>query len=475
MKKGFILPLLLVVTTLVLSFATSLAGLVGGEYRTRRRLAAGEQAFWNAQAGLEATRWQIDLSPDLALTASSINRTHTDAFGATIGTSQTTITPDSDGCKVGGSVRAAGDSASPRAHRVLIETQQKINIAEYAFTSNAPLWIGKNVSITANIHSNTGLRVDGKIKGTASATPATYACTADIGCTTPTTKPGVWGTGSKEEEFPTAPVDFATMIPDYAALRTLAQASGTYLGTSGGKGWHLTFQNDGSIKTAVVNQLENTACAYDGGSQATASCKEGANMAGLGWFLDATEIKKETAATSLTLPTDNGQCDVRQVVFIEDHAWIEGMIPRRATVVVGRVPDSPGNRPMLIIPQDITSNGDGQRPLLESQGDIRLGMNVPNDLSIDALIVSPTGRIIRPRYAANNNARNKNKLKLTGTATAPFVRWSWYDSSNDSLLSGFASEDIKTDKSLIDTPPPWTPVLAPSQSRNWHELPEPLP
>ena len=130
MKKGFILPLLLVATTLVLSFATALAGLVGGEYRTRQRLVADEQAFWNAQAGLEATRWQMDLNPDLALTTSTIARTHTDAFGTAIGTSQTTITSNSDGCKVGGSVQATGDVASPRARRVLIETHQKINIAE---------------------------------------------------------------------------------------------------------------------------------------------------------------------------------------------------------------------------------------------------------------------------------------------------------------------------------------------------------
>jgi hypothetical protein len=322
------------------------------------------------------------------------------------------------------------------------------SIAKYAFLCNDVIWIGENETVSGQMLPNNGIRFDGVGNAPIQSAKLTYTCPTDQGDPCPTTKNGVWGGASQEVQnfwqFPVPAFDFSSITSDLAVIKNDAQTAGIYLPPSNEQGYSLVFNSNGTVSIYKVTSLTHNAKGWD--------TKHNAHN-------EYTDYKDRTLQFTNDIPA-NG------IIYVEDKTWVEGIVKGRATVVAAQLPYNSSTAPTIYIPNSIVYTAkDGSDVLgLIAQKDVVVTFHAPDNLEIDAAIISQNGGAQFLYYPGNL----KNSITVFG-AVMSFAQWTWtWVNPSGNPESGYKDTYFNYDANLLYAPPPSFPLSSSNyQLLNW--------
>lgn len=336
----------------------------------------------------------------------------------------------------------------------------------YSTLSNAFVRFGEGTEVWGPIHSNSGLRFDGKSHNLITAAvldvdDPDHSGSDEFGVHThlPPTDPLPDGHNPPENVpdrddvfmvgrlFPTSIISF-DMLDNYIdKTYAMATSSGYVLSNSGVQGYHLVItpqagSGNDTIKIYKVNTITPTC-----DSQETFG------------------ISDEALYAAIT-PPPNG------IIFIKDRIWIEGQIDNERLNILAF--DSPfaGSVTDIIINKNLLyTNYDGGDAIgLIAQRNINIGLFSLDIIRVDAAMIAKTGRIGRNYYTVSNSNGCSSTYALRNTITV-----------NGSLASkdrygfaytdgtGYAFRNLIYDNFLTFAPPPHFPSTGEYTFISWKE------
>ncbi|KKQ73772.1 MAG: hypothetical protein US96_C0053G0003 [Candidatus Woesebacteria bacterium GW2011_GWB1_38_5b] len=259
-QLGTVTPALLIITGTFVVVIYALLMVLSSQLDFSHRQIGSEQALNIAEAGVNYYRWHLAHAPDDFQDGTGVAGPYvhefTDPQGQTIGEFSLNITAPENGSSLV-KIESTGKSYRyPSIKRKIVTQYGKPTFARFAFLINASSWYGPGAIVTGNIHSNNGIRMDGTNYGLVTSAKDVYMCGSETGCSPPTQKPGVWGSGGDQAlwDFPVTPIDFDSVAFDFDDMKASAETQGMWLDKSNGAGYHLTFQNNGTFTLSKVTQ-----------------------------------------------------------------------------------------------------------------------------------------------------------------------------------------------------------------------------
>jgi hypothetical protein len=453
-KMGSISILVLVFGVM---FSVTIGGLVSLAsilWSNSQRTEVHERALSVAEAGVDYYRWHLAHAPtdykDGTTNPGPYVHAMTDPYGNTDGTYSLTITPPASGSSNITITSVGWLNSYPSITRKIVARYGIPSLARYSFLHNANVWFGSGLTVQGQVVSNGGIRMDGTNLSTIGSSRQTYTCGSETGCSPSAPKNGVWGAGGPSNlwQFPVTAVDFTSLNVDFNTMKTQAQTSGTYLGNSGALGYHIIFTSDGKYTIKKVTSATSRR----------------------GWSV---ESNCENLSQDITAETNIGTYTIAQkpLIFVEDHAWVDGVVNGKATVVAARFPLGT-NFMNIWITNNITYIAkDGHSNLgLFAQNNIYFGLNVPTDFEIDAALLASNGRIIRHDYhygsCSSYSSAVKNSLTIYGSIISNLKSYWNFGTGPE---SGFQTRTITYDNSLYFEAPPYFPDQGGYQLISWSE------
>lgn len=493
-----------VTVVLVLAFMGIFALIVGtitsyvfeqGKYG--RALFAREQALNIAEAGLEYYKWWLGRQPSSVLTTgvglvSPYTYTVNDPEGGTLGSAVITATPALQcGIVQWIDLESKGTSnASAGFPRTLPARYMKPTVAEYAYLFNSTVWLGStNVAIGPQ-HANNGMRMDGWSNSTVSSSVSQVLCdgtSGSLGCNGVSPNPssgwknGVFGLSSTTAlwQYPIPTIDFPGMALDFSTLKSYSQTSGIMMAptsvklagvTQGGtfssvggdetKGFHLVFKSNGTVDVYRVTATNSANSIYS----------YNLTYSSPGWKYTYPVIATETFVANVPVPSSCA------LIYSEAKTWIEGTVSGKVTLISA---DTGSFVPDIILNNNISyTTNDGTNGLTAvAEGSVKLGLVVPDTLSVRGIFVAQTGNYSRDYYYPASEYLPSNyyqyvvrtRLNVTGTVVSNQRAAICY-ASGGSCVSGFNSRNNAYDRVLAFSPPPFTPSVSADYKLNlWRE------
>lgn len=234
----------------------------------------------------------------------------------------------------------------------------------------------------------------------------------------------------------------------FASLKSYAEVQGVYLAPSGsGKyGYKIVLKSNGTFDASPVT----------GVTRIWGYSTEN------GWVEEDSIIASTGAVVNYSIPSS---CPV---VFIEDTAWIEGIVANKVTFAVANIITA-GVSPNAFLTGDITyahMNDDGFTLIAENS--ILISLQSPDIMTIKGIYVPGAGRFGRNRYDASGTHAVPSDLSsyitrstLTDVGTlvsngALTTKWM----VSGTFVSGYSSRTDTRDSLLNKVPPPFTPATA---------------
>jgi len=424
------------------------------------------EAFAVAEAGLEYYRWHLAHFPNDLQNGTGQSGpyvvTISDPSGGSAGTATLTITANTAcGQTTSIDITSLGKAADdPTKTQTLATRYAEPSVAAYSYIVNASVYAGSDRVINGPYHSNGGIRMDGTANAPVTSSVSTWNCTSNFGCSpTQSQAPGVVGTGTNQSlwNYPTPQVDFAGIAADFSSLKSTAQSMGIYLPrySSGNshssayhKGYHLIFNSNGTVtvkRVTSVQKLQNV-LPVDGTTSYTD---------------DYTLINNETNYQTYTIPVGCG------LVFVEDNAWIEGVIPTKVTVVVANVTNT-GITPDVVLPGNITyASADGSDGLtIVGANNILIAPNSPQTMTLNGIFIAQGGAFGRNYYYYAGNGctgtyEPRGTLTMLGTTVSNLrTGTAWEDGCGTGSNAGYQTRIDSYDRTLANDPPPFTPITS---------------
>ena len=452
-----------------------------------RALYGREEALHAAEAGLEYYRWFLAHNPGNLTngtgSAGPYTYTVTDPeSAATLGTASISVAGNTQ-CGIVQSIDITSKGVStlnPGYPRTLFARYMRQSVAAYSYLLNSNVWAGSDRSITGPYFSNGGIRMDGSNNSDVSSAVSTWTCDSTYGCSpTQNSAPGVLGSGSGSVlwHYPAASVDFAGIGTSLAGLKTYAQTSGgLYFAPASGaqnqRGYHLIFNNDGTV---TVKQVTAT-YSVPSSSRDSNDLSRYSGSTFIGWTTDEYSIiKTETAGITYAIPS---ACSL---IFVEDRAWIEGVVKGKATVVVATPADGVAATVPTVayIPNNITyATNDGTSGLtVIAEDSIFITLNSPDTMEIHGVFVAQGGVYGRNFYINDNTNYGsysvgyatstwnsyvlRTKLTTEGSVVSNLrTGTSW--TSGGVTVSGYLTRVDAYDELQATNPPPFTPTASQS-------------
>ena len=442
------------------------------ESRYGRALYNREQALHVAEAGVEYYRWYLAHNPnDLTNGTGGAGPYPYDVTdpetGQTLGSASISITGNSQ-CGVVQSIdivstgRSSIDSGFPRT---VIAHYMQPSIAGYSYLLNSNVWAGPTRVITGPYFSNNGIRMDGVNYSDVSSAVATWSCSPSFGCSSPSqTKNGVFGAGSGSAlwHYPVASIPFNNITTDLSTLKTRAQNNGgLYFAPAAGipdqRGYHLVFKNNGTVDVYRVTSTTAVQGSADGSA----------------WTTEHNIIAGQTLVGNYTIPS---ACSV---IFVEDRAWIEGVVSKKVTVAAADFIG--GTNPSAFLPNNITYTVyDGSAGLtVIAAGDVLLTLNSPDVMEIHGIFVAQTGRYGRNLYTTSGSNRVpsvynsyvlQSQLTTVGTVVSNLRTGTAWIDGGGTTVSGYQTRIDSYDQLQATNPPPFTPTASLNyQFVSWRE------
>lgn len=461
-QKGSILPALLIISGAFVIIIYGLLFLLTLQFQFAQRQTASELGISIAEAGIEYYRWHLAHDPadfqDGTGGPGPYVHDYLDPQGTSVGKFSLEITPPSEGSSIVTINSTGWANEFPNVTRTIRAQYGKQSYANYAFLSNASSWYGTNITVSGQVHSNNGIRMDGTNLSLVTSAKDTYMCGSETGCSPPQSKPGVWGSGGDQGlwQFPVAAIDFDSISFDFAQMKQGAIDNGVYLAPSGKRGYHILFQNDGTFQVYKVNST--------GSIRGYAVPGQGLGQDGQGGCKRRYQIINDE-----TLVGTYNQADV-PIVFAEDHLWVEGTITSRLTVTAAKFPIQSKFANIWLPNNILYTTYDGSNSLgLIAQNDIYFAKNVPDDFQLDAILMAQQGKIIRHGYfswCGGSSGAVKNSLTINGSIVS-YQKSYWNFGSGPS--SGFVTRQINYDTNNLFNPPPYFPSSGEFEFITWKE------
>lgn len=450
---GTITPAILVMTTAFLIVIYALLMLLVLQVNNSNRNLASEKALALAESGINYYRWHLAHDPadftDGTGAPGVYTKEVTDPLGGVLGTYSLEITPPASGSAVV-TIKSTGVSKEyANVSRTITAQYGRQSLAKYSFLQNAASWYGSGITVNGDIHSNTGIRMDGINLSKVTSASATYTCGSETGCSPSQNRPGVWGSGGDQTlwQYPVPTVDFNAISFDFAQMKTSAQSDGLYLGASGAAGYRIVFNTDGTFNVRRVNSTN-----YYNGYDADTGCQR----------------RYQRISSETNLVTRN--VSNTPIIFVEDNLWVEGTVRGKTTVVAARFPVQTSNTDIWILNNLQYRAYDGTNRLgLIAQRDIYFGRDIPTNFIVDGALMAQKGKVIRHGYlwscGGTTNAL-RNSLTING-ALISFNKSYWNFGSPPQ--SGFTTRSIVYDTKLLYEPPPYFPVSGEYEFISWKE------
>jgi hypothetical protein len=414
---------------------------------------AREQAFQIAEAGINYYQWHLAHFPndyqDGTGGPGPYVHDYTDFdTEQQIGQFSLEVTPPTTGSTIV-TIKSTGWTLdNPNLKRVITIKYGIPSLAQYAFLSNDVIWIGSNETVGGQLQSNNGIRFDGIGTAPIQSAKATYTCPSSQGYPCPAVKNGVWGSASQSVQnfwqFPVPAVDFSSVTSDLAEMKAGAEDSGIYLPPSNAQGYSMVFNSDGTVSVYKVTSLLSNPTGWDTSGNA---------------HNEYIDYNNRTLQFTNPIP-NNG------IIYAEDKIWVEGTVKGRVTVVAAQLPYNASTAPTIYIPNNIIySAKDGSDVLgLIAQKDIVVTYHAPNNIEIDAAIISQNGAAQFFYYSGNI----KDSITIYGSImTFAQWTWTWVDGSNNNI-SGYSNTYSTYDSNLLYGPPPEFPLSTSGyQLLNW--------
>ncbi len=456
-QQGSVLVLAVVLIFIVSLVIVGILANATMQLRLARSSANKELAFHIAEAGVNYYQWHLAHFPtDYADGTGAVNCNPCGPFvhdytdfdtGLVVGQYSLVITPPPLGTTVVTIVSTGYTAVNPNVKRTITVRYGIPSLAQYAFLSNADMWIGDTEAVSGQLFSNGGIRFDGTGNAPIQSAKSTYVCTYTFGCSPNQTKPGIWGSApasTKEYwKFPQPNIDFSSMTGDLSAMKTAAQTGGLYLAPSSSQGYSLVFNSNGTVTIYKVNTLQSN--------------PEQRDVNGV-IHTEYVDYATRTLQFTQNLPA-NG------VIFVEDKTWVEGTVAGRVTIAAAKLPYNASTAPTIYIPNNITYLAkDGTNSLgLIAQKDIIVTYHAPNTLEIDAALIAQNGSAQFLQSVGNI----KTSITVYGS-TASFGVWTWSWVSGGSIVSGYANTSSIYDANLLYAPPPSFPLTTSGyQQMSW--------
>lgn len=457
--------------------------------RVARTVEHREQAIHLAEAGIDYYRWHLAHAAtdyqDGTATSGPYRHEFKDKDGNVLGQFVLRIIPPPSGTTIV-TVLSTGMTSSTPSYARTIETKFAIpSLAEYAVVANADMRFGEGTETFGRIHSNGGIRFDGLAHNVISSSRSDYDDldhngANEFGVHTHVAAPPANGVPSsfRADEappstvaartdvfevgriFPVPTVDFAGLSADLSSMKTLAQSSNTYYGSSGAQGYLIRLKTNDTFDVFRVNTL----VAIPNG------CVNTLNQSAWGSWSVATKTFVETRA----IPADG-------VIFVEDHLWVDGAInTARVTIASARFPDNASTRTSITVNDPIVyTNYDGQDVVsLIAQNNFNVGLVSSTTLRIDAAIIAQNGRVGRFFYNGSCGGHNsKNTIELYGMIGSN-QRYGFAYTGNShcggTSGGGYCARNIRYDANLLYGPPPSFPLAASGyEVISWREVGNP--
>lgn len=324
----------------------------------------------------------------------------------------------------------------PDAKRT-VKTKLAISaLTNYTFLFNSNMSFSNTSVVHGPIHSNGGIRFDGVSDSWVESAKEKYLYKGDNQYHW-----GVWGGGSPKSfwRYPVPEIDFYGVTADLSKVRDTADESGIHLNSSGVEGYHIVFNQD----QFALSQVDSRDC-YTGSTSSICH-----------------DIKTETFLQNYTIPANGA-------IFVEDDVWVGGTVNGRVSLAVGNFPaQEPYHK--IYINNNLTYQAKATDDVigLMSQGDIIVPYESPNNLEINAAMLSQFGMIYRPYYSGNK----KDSLIIFGSQIAyAGGGFKYLNGLNGSLLSGYDSTSYSYDANLRYFPPPGFPVGSTYELISWEEV-----
>ncbi len=466
-QTGSVTLLVLIFGGIFLAVLTSLSGYLLAQNRLQDTTRIRAEAFSVAEAGLEYYRWHLAHFP----TDLQNGTGHAGPYPISlspVGTSTLSIIPNTScGQTISINISSTGTATEdPSFPATLVARYAQPSVASYDVITNNAMWFGSDEIINGPVHSNNGIHEDGPNNAPVTSSVSTWTCPPSLGCSGETEN-GVFGTGTNPNlwDFPVPSLDFQGIATDFNTDKSIAQTYGIYLprystgnqaqSTAYHKGYHLVFNApslaypNGSVTVTKVNpQKVSNVFFFDTRKYGT----EYSILAG------------ETNAQTYAIPSGCG------LIFVEDNAWIEGVIPTKVTVVVANVSDT-GVAPDAFIPGNITyASSDGSAGFaLLSEHDILITPNSPQNLSLSGIFVAQTGSFGRNGYwdstnpSCNGTYEPRGAFSIHGTIVASLGQnetWLLGQPCGTQPNAGYQTTVNSPDQTLATDPPAFTPTLS---------------
>ena len=484
--RGYLMLLALVFGAIFLGMLAALSGFVLSENRTEVNSIGNSKGLTIAEAGLEYYRWHLAHFPTDLKNGTGVSGPYTIAYndpeGGQAGTYKLSITGNTscgqitsiDITSVGTPSDGSGGSAT------LYARYAKPSVALYSYILNSSVWAGADRIINGPYHSNGGIRMDGTTNAPVTSSLSSWTCTSTFGCGTNTSEPGVFGAGINSNlwSFPTPQVDFTAISANFSSLKTTANTSGLYFprvssgssGSNAGEGYHLIFNNNGTVTVYKVTAETNVPSLPVDNSTVTSP------------QADYTLIKTQSLYNDGTHPTGvyaiPATCGL---IFVEDNTWIEGAIPSEVTVVAANVTTS-GVTPNIMLPNNITySNPSGVSGLTAiSSNDVLITPNSPTNMTLNGVFIAQGGAFGRNYYGENssgtmtcpNSYEPRGTLTIHGTTVSNLRTGTQWGSgcNNGASNAGYLTRIDAFDRQLSTNPPPFTPTVSTTYGFvNWRQ------
>ena len=441
-------------------FATVSAGMVmfaAIEHTGVIRSESSEQALTIAEAGVNYYKWHLVHDPDDYQDGTGLAgpyvHTYEDQSSSVVGSFSLEIVPPEEGSDVVTVTSTGWTTQEPGIRRTVTARYGPVSLTQFSFFHNANVWFGQGITIDGEVFSNGGIRMDGTNTSVIGSSKETYTCGIETGCVSPETKPGVWGNGGPQElwEYPVPVFDFDSIVTDFAALKSEAQANGVYLPTTSSFGYHLVFSSDGR-----VDVYEVTSADVQKGWEVEEGC------------IDLYQIIDEEQFVG------NYPIDGNKVFYAEDTLWVDGTFKGKTTVVAARLPVQSFSSDIWITDNLVYESKDISNSLgLVAQRDIIFGLDIPKKFYVEAALLAQNGRVIRHKYSqsgcVHSNKSNRLELNIYGSIISNKKSY-WNFSGPQGPTSGFTKRTIIYNPDAAVEPPPLFPTQNSFELLSWEEV-----
>lgn len=497
-QTGMITPTLLILLAVFFVLATSIMSWALQERKSVLSESRKTKALQVAEAGVDYYKWHLAHDEDdykdghtwccmvgstpYADPASCAGNVcgpyitdYKDYDNTVIGKYSLVITPPAVGSTVVGVASTGSINEDNNVTKTVSSQLGKKSLARYSFLSNPSIWIGADESVSGPLHSNGGIRFDSDCDAKITSAKLTYTCT-NSGCSDyalyPARPPGIWGSAPNSCKqywhFPDSTIDFDLFTVNMADIKAKAQTPGQGIflpqlprtgQVSWGYGYKIVFRADAKVDISIVSTL-GEAISYYNDSGNLVSDKE--------------RVGLPVSLTTYNMPA-NG------LIFAQDDLWVEGHVKGKVTVAASNL-NMTANRnhnAKITINDSIKyepgPNGprDGSSALgLMAEGDVLVPFGSPDDLEIDAVMLSQKGHVFRRQYKYSNpsnyNGHDRPDKIIVYGGVITFKLWTWsYVDNNNAVSDGFLQTETIYDNHLVYSPPPSFPTEENFEMISW--------